>query len=208
LRPTCPAESKVDASVRRLERTCAIGVVWLLLLLTGGGSAERPRLFDLDNRAVDPFEVPSGIRLIVLIFTSIECPISNRYAPEIRRLHEAFAGRGVLFQLIYPNPADTPAAIRGHLKAFDYPLRALRDPRQELVKLAQATVTPEAAVFDRELRMAYRGRIDDRQVDFGIERFFATKHDLADALTAALTGKPVAEPVTRAVGCLLTDFSR
>lgn len=33
------------------------------------------------------------------------------------------------------------------MNAFAYPARALRDPRQGLVKLAHATVKPEAAVF-------------------------------------------------------------
>jgi hypothetical protein len=119
-----------------------------------------------------------------------------------------FAPKGVLFWLVYPNPADSPAAIRDHLKAFGYPMRALRDPRHELVELTKATVTPEAAVFNVAGRIVYRGRIDDRYVDFGVQRPAPTRHDLEDALTAVLAGKPVLHPTTQALGCFIADFLR
>lgn len=174
--------------------------------LAADGSAGQVRVLDLENQLVDPFQAPAGAKAIGFLFTSTECPISNRYAPEVRRLYDAFAPKGVLFWLVYPNPADSPAAIRDHLKAFGYPMRALRDPRHELVELTKATVTPEAAVFDRAGRMVYRGRIDDRYVDFGVDRQTPTRRDLEDALAATLAGRPVPEPTTPAVGCFLADF--
>ena len=65
--------------------------------------------------------------------------------------------------------------------------------------------TPEAAVFaDGEL--VYRGRIDDRFVDFGKTRAAATTHDLAFALQAILDGRPVPESRTRAVGCFIPEL--
>lgn len=66
---------------------------------------------DLDDRVVDPFDHP-GAKALVLLFTSVDCPISNRYAPEIRRLADAFAPQGVVFRLVYANPTDTAAQIR------------------------------------------------------------------------------------------------
>ena len=70
--------------------------------------------------------------------------VTKKMAPVVKRLYDGFSSQGVAFWLVYPNPADSPAAIREHLKAFSYPVHALRDPRHELVKLAGATVTPEA----------------------------------------------------------------
>jgi hypothetical protein len=77
-----------------------------------------------------------------------------------------------------------------------------------LVMLSKATVTPEAAVFDRAKRLVYHGRIDDRFVSLGLERPEPTTHDLADALSAMLAGKRVAPASTQAVGCFLADFVR
>ena len=93
------------------------------------------------------------------------------------------------FSLVYPNPVEPVAAIRRHLKDYSYPMRALRDPRHELVKTAGATITPEAAVFDPHGRLLYRGRIDDRYVSLGLERPVATRHDLDEALTDIVAGK-------------------
>lgn len=191
-------------------RTCVVAGVlsWLLLSLATAGSAGQVRLRDLDNQLVDPFHTPPGTRMIVFLFISADCPISNRYAPEVRRLHEKFAPTGVLFWLVYPNPTESQEAIRDHVTAFGYPGRAVRDPKGALVRLAKATVTPEATVFDMGGRIIYRGRIDDRYVALGLERPAATRHDLEDALTAVLAGRPVPQPTTQAVGCFLADFLR
>lgn len=192
------------------RQTClVVGILlWVLLDLSTAGSAGQVRLLNLDNQLVDPFHAPPRTKMIVLLFTSTDCPISNRYAPEVRRLYQKFAPAGVLFWLVYANPADSREAIREHVKAFAYPGRALRDPQHELVTLAKATVTPEAALFDMGGRILYRGRIDDRYVALGLERPAATRHDLDDALSAVLAGKTVQQPTTQAVGCFLADFLR
>jgi hypothetical protein len=172
------------------------------------GSSLPLRLLDLESRVVDPFQAPPNAKAIVFLFISVECPISNRYAPEVRRLQHAFSPRGIAFSLVYANPAESPQAIRSHLDGFGYSARVLRDPRHELVKLTKATVTPEAAVYDNRRRFLYRGRIDDRYVSIGVERPAATRHDLEEALIAVLAGKPVSQPTTQAVGCFLVDFAR
>jgi hypothetical protein len=171
------------------------------------GTAPSVRLFDVDGHVVDPFRAAEDSRAIVFLFTSVDCPISNRYAPVVQRLHSRFAPQAVSFWLVYPNPAETPEAIRGHVKAFSYPVHALRDPQHHLVRLAKATVTPEAAVYDTRRALVYRGRIDDRYVSLGLERPAATQHDLLDALTATLAGKPVRAASTPAVGCFIADFA-
>ena len=75
-----------------------------------------------------------------------------------------------------------------------------------MVKATKVTVAPEVAVLDGVNRVLYRGRVDDRFVDFGKERMAPTSHDLENALTAIVAGKPVAVPQTRAVGCFLADL--
>src|SRR5205823_905828 len=98
------------------------------------------RLPDLDNRLVDPLLAAESSKAVVFLFASVDCPISNRYAPVVQRLYETFAAQGVAFWLVYPNPAETPTAIREHVKAFNYPVHALRDPKHELVKLTHVVV--------------------------------------------------------------------
>jgi hypothetical protein len=163
----------------------------------------------LSGASVDAFQAPAGTRAIVFFFTSTDCPISNRYAPEVRRLAERFAPRGVVFRLVYPGRAGRADAIRAHVAAFWYGGAAepFRDPTLALAKYVGATVTPEAAVVV-DGRVVYHGRIDDRYVDLGVERPAATTHDLADAIEAVLTGGRIARPATQAVGCYIADLAR
>jgi len=188
---------------------------WLILavlaafaLRLSAATAPSLRLPDLDNRLVDPFQTAAGTRAIAFLFISVDCPISNRYAPEIRRLDEKFAPRCVVVRLVYPNPAESPEGIRAHLRDYCYPASAMRDPRQQLARFAAATITPEAAVYDRQGRRLYLGRIDDRYVALGLERPAPTRHDLEEALDATLAGKPVQQPTAPAVGCFIADFAQ
>jgi mono/diheme cytochrome c family protein len=142
----------------------------------------------------------------VLIFTTIDCPISNRYAPEIARLHDEFTARGIAFSLVFANPADSQDAIDAHVKRFGYRMPVIRDPQHVLVKKTGVTIAPEAAVLDDRDRVLYRGRIDDRYVAFGVDRPAPTRRDLRDALTAIVAGQPVKVPQTQAIGCVLSDF--
>lgn len=191
---------------------CVASSLVLAMLLACIGGAVRPAastgpvLKDPDGHLVDPFLAAENSAAIVFLFASVDCPVSNRYAPEVQRLHAAFAPKNVAFWLVYPNPGDTPDAVREHLKAFAYPVHALLDPRHDLVRLAKVAITPEAAVFTRARTLAYHGRIDDKFVSLGVERFAATKHDLSDALTAVLAGKSPSVPTASAVGCFIVDF--
>ncbi|MBV9406320.1 MAG: redoxin domain-containing protein, partial [Acidobacteriaceae bacterium] len=149
-----------------------------------------------DSRAMQ--EQDPAARVRVLLFVRTDCPITNRYAPELKRIANEFAGRGVAFWLVYPDASETTATIEKHMAQYQFPGTAVRDPKRELVKRAHATVAPEAAVFDSAERLLYHGRIDDRYVDIGKARPEAQSHDLENAIAAVLAGRPVAQAETRA----------
>jgi hypothetical protein len=163
----------------------------------------------LSGAPLDALTAPAGTKAIVFLFTSTDCPISNRYAPEVRRLVEAFGSKGVVFRLVYPNPSEDAKAIREHMTAYAYAgvVEGVRDPALALVKFVGATITPEAAVVVGG-RVVYRGRIDDRFVDLGRERPAPTARDLFAALTAIVAGKPAPHATTQAIGCFISDFAR
>lgn len=158
----------------------------------------------LQLTAANALAVPPGAVATVLVFTTADCPISNRYAPEIQRLSKRFGN--VRFVLVYPVAADTPAVIDAHRKKFAYTIDAVRDSNRELVKFTGVSVTPEVAVIDRSQRVVYRGRIDDRYLEFGKDRPQPTERDLERALEAITQHRPVAVRETRAVGCFLADL--
>lgn len=160
-------------------------------------------VLDLAGRARDPFARPAHVR--VFIFLRADCPITNRYAPELTRIQHVFESQDIEFWLVYPDPQVTAQQIRSHLVQYGFPGQPLRDPQHELVKRAHAVTAPEAAVFDAAGTLVYHGRIDDLWVDAGRARPMARTHDLEDAIEDTLTGRAVRQPETRAVGCSLAD---
>jgi peroxiredoxin len=194
---------------RRLFFHCAFSV---LLVVAGGHafeeSANKVALVDLEGRPVDPLKA-DGWKAVVFLFVGTDCPISNRYAPEVRRLYGKFHAVGVAFWLVYPDPDESTEAIRRHVKEHSYAMGVLCDRGHALVKLTGARVTPEAAVFvprGQQPEMVYRGRIDDWYVDFGKARPAPTSHDLEQSLEAVVEGKAVRNRTVPAVGCSIPDL--
>ncbi len=108
--------------------------------------------------------------------------------------------------MVFPDSTESDAAAGAFLKEYKLPGKALLDRKHVLVQRARATVAPEAAVFAPGGKLVYHGRIDDRYVDVGKARPAAQVHDLENAITATLAGKPVEHAETRAVGCYLADI--
>jgi hypothetical protein len=163
------------------------------------------QLVDLEGRKRDPWQSENS-QAVVLVFTRSDCPISNRHAPDIRQLYERFHPRGVEFFLIYVDPDQSSDAIRAHMREYDYPGDALRDLTHAFASYCGVTITPEAVVFDRDKKQTYRGRINDLYSELGKSRPAPLHHDLADAIEATLAGRPVATPITTAVGCPIADL--
>jgi thioredoxin-related protein len=156
-----------------------------------------------DVKEEDPWIVARG-KVVVLIFVRTDCPIANRYAPEIQRLRDAHVANAA-FWMVYPDKKETPEVIRDHQREFRLTLPVLRDADRRLTKRAEVSITPEVAVFDAKGRLVYHGRIDNWFEDIGRARPAPTTHELADAIAAALSGHPQTLPNAPAVGCYLSD---
>jgi thiol-disulfide isomerase/thioredoxin len=186
----------------RMIRAAAFCLGCLLAVPMFPRSTHRDSAEDLEGKPVDPIRTGHPV---VLLFVRTDCPISNRYAPTIRALSEKFR-RKAEFWLVYPDPAESAARIRAHLDEFQYSIPALRDIHHSLLKRAQATITPEVAVFDASGKLGYHGRIDNWYEDFGRSRRAPTTHELEDAIRNALDGKPTVPDHAGAVGCYISDL--
>ena len=165
----------------------------------------KARLQNLSGQ-IESLQFPSNTKAVVFLFLSVECPISNSYAPEIRRIGAEFGPKDVLIKLIYPNVDETAEAVKKHVKEFDLPFPALRDIRHDLVKASHVRATPEAALFVPKVGFVYHGRIDNRYADLGVARPQATEHDLRDALAAVIAGKRVPRTSSPAIGCSIAPL--
>lgn len=144
----------------------------------------------------------------VLIFVTPDCPIANRYAPELARICREYGKQNITFGFVYVDPATNDAKARKHSKDFGFSGIIVRDTKHELVKSTGATVTPEAVVLLPNGKQVYRGRIDDRIVTFGKQRSQPTSPDLRNALSAIVRNQPVPVAQTQAIGCFIPPLGR
>lgn len=184
------------------------GKIYLLaiLLLTMAGITGAAQL-QFTLRDVDGMEHRQSEwvnkRAIAIFYKTVDCPLSNSYVPEMNRLRQEYAARGVAFYAVEADTTLDLAEVRRHAKEFGFTFPVLIDKRQILAHLSGATATPEVAVLSSGGKVLYLGRIDNRVEDFDKHRNVITEHDLRDALDAVLAGRPVAHPTTKVVGCAI-----
>ena len=188
------------------------GLAWRSAMLFGlvGAAAlgcsqpgRGPHGLDLEGHQVAPLDTAASAT--TLIFVRSDCPISNRYAPEMQRLHDDYSPAGIRFYLVYPDPDETPESIRRHAADYSLSVEPLHDPEHELVDHVEATVTPSVAVFVGH-QLVYSGQIDDRYTDLGRARPRPSHHSLREVLDAVAAGEVPQLQRTRAVGCLIADL--
>jgi len=209
----------------RLFTSPGVTVAFVLLSISSLVGCQRPRAnldpapkpigasaatamataFTLDQTPIEPL-ASIARRGAAMIFLAVECPICNRYAPEISRLATRFEAAGIDFWLVYPNADESVDAVRKHIE--DYQLTALskrvvRDPQHALVERAGVRVTPEVVVYQAGGERVYRGRIDDRFPALGLDRREPTRRDLEHVLNAMIDSKPIPTSGEPAVGCYI-----
>jgi thiol-disulfide isomerase/thioredoxin len=142
----------------------------------------------------------SKSKATVLFFIATDCPIANRYAPEIARIAKAYGSKGVQSYRVYVSGKAKEIATHG--KEYSLNMPAILDTRRKLVTSTGVKVSPEAVVLNSQGIVVYRGRIDDQNIDHGsIRKDF--RRDLRVALDETLAGKSVSVREATAIGCYL-----
>jgi hypothetical protein len=179
---------------------CAIFCLAARLCLGAPDPASELVFKDLHDVPCHPLN-PAGKDASVLIFFWQDCPVSNGYVPELNRIAASHAN--CAFYIVQVDHDLTLAAAKEHAREYHLSVPVLLDPQHRLVKVAGATVTPQAVVFGKSGKILYRGRIDNNYAAYGKKRPLATQHDLSDALDAIAAGRPVKQKETKAIGCLI-----
>lgn len=164
--------------------------------------------FELPNpatgKAVGLREVSAGASATVVMFLCNHCPYVLYVNPEIVRIAAAYGKKGVAFVGISSNdaetyPEDAPDLMPAHAEAVGYTFPYLYDESQVVARAYDAACTPDFYVFDKDLKLAYRGQLDSsRPKRNPVE---TTGEDLRAALDAVLSGNPVSEIQRPSGGC-------
>ena len=136
----------------------------------------------------------------VLIFLAPLCPICQNMSFDLRQLEADYAGDDVEFVGVFPNASTTAAQIESFKDTYGLSMTMIQDTAGWAETLG-AKWTPEVFVLDQRDSVVYQGRINDRYFAPGKRKPKTKRRDLDAALRDCLAGRPVADPVTDAVGC-------
>ena len=138
----------------------------------------------------------------VIMFICNHCPYVIHVNPEIVRIANEYRNQGVSFIAISSNdvdnyPEDAPDKMSIVAKVLRFPFPYLYDKRQEVAKSYDAACTPDFYVFDGEMKLTYRGRLDDSRPG---NNTALTGTDLRNAIDATLNGEVISKQYP-SMGC-------
>lgn len=144
-----------------------------------------------------------GEKGTVVMFLSNHCPFVKHVNEEIVRVANDYRVTGFGFVAIMSNnveayPDDHPDLMWKAARKNHYPFPYLYDQTQEIAKAYDASCTPDFYLFNSELKLIYRGQLDNSRPGNGIP---VNGRDLREALDSVLNNRNVPEPQKPSVGC-------
>jgi peroxiredoxin len=149
-------------------------------------------------------DIKSDIATVVM-FICNHCPYVIHVNEEMVNIAKEYQELGMSFVAISSNdvanyPADAPDKMKTNAEENGFTFPYLYDESQEVAKAYAAACTPDFYVFDRNLQLVYRGRMDASRPNSGVP---VTGEDLRSALDAVLLGRPAAAIQYPSMGCNL-----
>ncbi len=144
-----------------------------------------------------------GEKGTVIMFICNHCPFVIHINDEIVRIANDYRVQGFGFVAISSNdiekyPQDAPEEMWKTARKNNYTFPYLFDSTQEVAKAYDAACTPDIYLFDAELKLIYRGQLDDSRPGNGIP---VNGRDLRQALDAVLRNAKVSENQKPSIGC-------
>ncbi|HLA09512.1 MAG TPA: redoxin domain-containing protein [Pyrinomonadaceae bacterium] len=160
-----------------------------------GATIEDFTLTNLDGQE-QSLSALKGKNGTVLIFVSVQCPVSNAYNERMEKLAQDYRARGINVIGINSNVTEDAGAVKAHASSNKLTFPILKDPSTKIADRLGATKTPEAYLLDASNKLVYHGRIDNSRDPEGVNA-----SELRDAAEAVANGKSVQKATAMAFGC-------
>ncbi|MCX7908079.1 MAG: thioredoxin family protein [Ignavibacteria bacterium] len=140
---------------------------------------------------------------LLVMFICNHCPYVMHIIEKLVEITRMYIQKGVNVVAINPNdydkyPEDSPEKMVEYANRFNYPFPYLLDETQETAKEFGATCTPDFFLFDKHLKLIYRGQFDDSRPGNNLP---VNGEDLSKALEFALLDKEIDFLQKPSVGC-------
>ncbi len=192
----------------------SFAIIALAAVAGSGRNPSDPPAPPAIGTTIDDFKLPDtdgmersfnslkGKHGAVLIFISVQCPVSNGYNERMQKLAQDYKAKGISVIGINSNNTEPAAEVKSHAAEKHLTFTILKDDGNKIADRLGATRTPEAYVIDASGKLVYHGRIDNSQNTANI-----TSNDLREALDETLGGKPVTKTGGAAFGCSIKRVS-
>lgn len=147
-----------------------------------------------------------GKKALLVMFICNHCPFVKHVRAELARLGRDYLAKDVAIVAINSNditthPDDSPAKMTIEAADAGWTFPYLFDESQTVAKAYRAACTPDFFLFDSDMKLVYRGQLDDSRPPGRAEPTPVTGKDLRAALDAVLAGNPVNPIQKPSMGC-------
>ncbi len=171
-----------------------------------GDQVKDFKLKNVDGKMISMADYKSA-KGFIIVFTCNHCPFSKKYESRIIALNKMYASQGYPVLAINSNdkdevPDDSFENMQALAKEKGYQFPYLYDETQQIATAFGATRTPHVFIVAKENNKAvlkYIGAIDNNVEDPDA----ADVKYVENAMNQLIAGKPITEPVTKAVGCTI-----
>jgi len=139
---------------------------------------------------------------LVVMFICNHCPYVKAIEDRLITLGHTLKEKNINLVAICSNdaenyPEDSFQNLQTRWKEKRYPFVYLHDESQEIAKKFGAVCTPDFFVYDKNIKLAYRGRLDDSWK----EPQKVAKQELLDAVLKLEKNESLTGPQTPSMGC-------
>lgn len=172
-------------------------------MLPLGTDAPIFSLLDTISDQIITLDDAKGAAGTLIMFICNHCPFVKHVNQGLVQLAKDYEQKGVGFIAISSNdienyPQDAPPLMKTNAAQEGFPFPYLFDATQEVARNYDAACTPDFFLFDSDLKLVYRGQLDDSRPENGLP---VTGSDLRSAIDHMLAGQPVNKSQKPSIGC-------
>jgi peroxiredoxin len=159
------------------------------------------------GKAVGRDDVAADRKGLLVMFICVHCPYVKHVEEELARIGRDYEGQigiaAISSNDVTNHPQDAPEEMKKQAERLGFRFPYLYDETQEVAREYQAACTPDFFLFDGEMKLVYRGQLDDsrpKRGDIGND-IPVTGKDLRTAIDTVLAGKRPDPNQKFSIGC-------
>ena len=150
---------------------------------------------------------PTGRHGLLVMFMCVHCPYVKHVEEQLAQIGRDYEGRIGIVAIssndVAMHPEDGPEQMKEQARRLGFRFPYLYDETQEVARAYDAACTPDFFLYDAEMKLVYRGQLDDSRPQRGDagNDVPVTGKDLRAAMDAVIAGKRPDTNQRTSLGC-------